>query len=99
MAGAALQEIREEFQQEFDRKKEQIVLESEQRGEKKGELKNSREMLLEAVGEKFGLVSPDLVRRINSIESHETLKMLFKQTFRVKSLEEFKEQVYRATDN
>ncbi|MDZ7759110.1 MAG: Rpn family recombination-promoting nuclease/putative transposase [Desulfovermiculus sp.] len=91
MAGAALQEIREELQQDFDRK----AIEYEQRGE----LKKSREMLLEAVSEKFGTVSPDLVRRINSIESHENLKMLFKQTFRVDSLEEFKEQVNRATDN
>jgi len=64
-----------------------------------GKLENSREMLLEAISEKFGTISADLVRRINSVESHETLKMLFKQTFRVESLEEFKEQVHRATDN
>ncbi len=64
-----------------------------------GKLENSREMLLEAISEKFGTISADLVRRINFIESHETLKMLFKQTFRMDSLEEFKEQVHRATDN
>jgi hypothetical protein len=91
MAGAALQEIREELQHDFDRKKEQLAVEVE--------IKNSKEMLLEAISEKFGAVSPDLVRRINSIDSHETLKMLFKQTFRVDSQEEFKEQVLRATDN
>jgi predicted transposase/invertase (TIGR01784 family) len=95
MAGAALQEIREELQHDFDRKAEEY----EQRGEQRGELKKSREMLLEAISEKFGTISADLVRRINSVESHETLKMLFKQTFRVDSLEEFKEQVHRATDN
>ena len=71
----------------------------EKRGEQRGKLENSREMLLEAVSERFGMVSSDLVRRINSIESHETLKMLFKQTFRMESLDEFKEQVHRATDN
>jgi hypothetical protein len=95
MAGAALQEIREELQQDFDRKAEEF----EQRGEQRGKLENSQEMLLEAVSEKFGLVSPDLVRRIKSIDSNETLKMLFKQTFRVDSLDEFQEQVHRATDN
>ncbi len=58
-----------------------------------GKLENSREMLLEAISEKFGTISADLVRRINSVESHETLKMLFKQTFRADLLEEFKEQV------
>ena len=73
--------------------------EGEQQGISLGELKKSREMLLEAISERFGAINPDLVRRINSIESHETLKMLFKQTFRVDSLEEFKEQVLRATDN
>mgnify|MGYP006302193623 FL=1 len=73
--------------------------EGEQQGISLGELKNSKEMLLEAISEKFGAVSPDLVRRVNSIDSHETLKMLFKQTFRVDSLEEFKAQVLRVTDN
>ena len=71
----------------------------EQRGEQRGKLENSREMFLEAISEKFGTISSDLIRRINSIESHETLKMLFKQTFRVDSLDEFQEQVHRATDN
>ncbi len=52
-------------------------------GEQKGKLEISREMLLEAISEKFGTVSPDLVRRINSIESHETLKMLFKQILKI----------------
>ena len=68
-------------------------------GEQRGELKNSKEMLLEAISERFGAVSPDLIRRIKSINSHESLKMLFKQIFRVNSLDEFKEQVMRATDN
>ncbi|KXB09352.1 hypothetical protein AKJ60_00445 [candidate division MSBL1 archaeon SCGC-AAA385M11] len=91
MAGAALQEIREELQQDFDRK----AMEYEQRGE----LKKSREMLLEAISEKFGAVSSDLIRRIKSINSHESLNMLFKQIFRLNSLDKFKEQVMRATDN
>jgi hypothetical protein len=91
MAGAALQEIREELQHDFDRKKEQLAVEVE--------IKNSKEMLLEAINEKFGAVSPDLVRRISFIDSHETLKMFFKQTFRVDSLDDFQEQVHRATDN
>jgi hypothetical protein len=73
--------------------------EGEQQGISLGELKTSKEMLLEAISEKFGAVSSDLVRRVNSIDSHETLKMLFKQTFRVDSLEEFKAQVLRVTDN
>ena len=71
----------------------------EQRGEQRGKLENSREMLLEAISEKFGTISSELIRRISSVESHETLKMLFKQTFRVDSLEEFQAQVHRAIDN
>jgi hypothetical protein len=78
---------------------DQWMEQGERSGFIKGEIKNAQEMLLEAISEKFGAVSPDLIRRVNSIDSHETLKMLFKQTFRVDSLEEFKEQVHRATDN
>ena len=74
-------------------------LRGEQRGELRGKLENSQEMLLEAISEKFGTIGSDLIRKISSIESHETLRMLFKQTFRVDSLEEFKEHIYRATDN
>jgi len=71
----------------------------EQRGEQRGELKKSKEMLLEAISERFGTIDAELIRRISSIESHESLKMLFKQTFRVDSLDAFKEHVSRATDN
>jgi hypothetical protein len=39
------------------------------------------------------------VSRLNSIQSPDTLKMLFKQSLRVSSLEEFEEQVFKATDN
>jgi len=64
-----------------------------------GELKNAQEMLLEALSEKFGTVDFSTVNRIKTIDSRTTLKMLFKQSFRVETLEDFKEQLQMATDN
>ena len=64
-----------------------------------GELKNAQEMLLEALSEKFGTVDFSTVNRIKTIDSRTTLKMLFKQSFRVETLEDFKEQIQKATDN
>ena len=64
-----------------------------------GELKNAQEMLLEALSEKFGTVDFSTVNRIKTIDSRITLKMLFKQSFRVETLEDFKEQIQKATDN
>jgi hypothetical protein len=79
------------------------VLEGEQKGEQRGILKgkveNAREMLFDALIEKFGAIRSSLVSRLNSIQSPDTLKMLFKQSLRVSTLEEFEEQVFKATDN
>jgi hypothetical protein len=68
-------------------------------GEQKGKVENAREMLFDALIEKFGAIRSSLVSRLNSIQSPDTLKMLFKQSLRVSSLEEFEEQVFKATDN
>jgi hypothetical protein len=68
-------------------------------GEQKGKVENAREMLFDALIEKFGAIRSSLVSRLNSIQSPDTLKMLFKQSLRVKTLEEFEEQVFKATDN
>jgi hypothetical protein len=79
------------------------VLVGEQKGRLEGRLEgkveNAREMLFDALIEKFGAIRSSLVSRLNSIQSPDTLKMLFKQSLRVSSLEEFEEQVFKATDN
>lgn len=63
----------------------------------KGKLEAAQEMVVEATGERFGAVSPALIGQIKSIQSHETLKLLFRQCFRADSLGEFAEQLHRAT--
>jgi predicted transposase/invertase (TIGR01784 family) len=75
------------------------VLEGEQQGILKGECKAAQDMLFDALVEKFGTIRSSLVSRLNSIQSPDTLKMLFKQSLRLSTLEEFEEQVFKATDN
>jgi len=91
MAGAALQEIREELQQDFDRK----AIEYEQRGE----LKKSRDLLLRNINARFGTINRDIIERIKTIQSVEMLDGLFDLSLRASSFEEFKAQVLQATDN
>ena len=68
-------------------------------GEQRGELKKSRDLLLRSVNARFGSINRDIVERIKEIQSVEILDGLFDSSFRVNSLEEFKEQVHQATDN
>ena len=78
---------------------EQRVLSKKNQWISEGELKNTQEMLIEALSEKFGTVGPSIVNRIKTIEYQTTLKILFRQTFRVETLDEFEEQLKKATDN
>jgi len=75
------------------------VLEGKLEGRLEGKVENAREMLFDALIEKFGTIRSSLVSRLNSIQSPDTLKILFKQSLRVNTLEEFEEQVFKATDN
>ena len=67
-------------------------------GAQQGKIEAAQEMLLDALGERFGTINHSLVGKIKDIQSVDTLKMLFKQCFRVDSLEGFEEQVRRATE-
>ena len=91
MAGAALKEIQEEFQHDFDRK----AIEYEQRGE----LKKSRDLLLRNINARFGTINRDIIERIKTIQSVEMLDGLFDLSLWASSFEEFKAQVLQATDN
>ena len=82
-----------EAEQRFLQEKEKLAMEYGQ----KGKLEAAQEMVIEAIGERFGAISPTLIGQIKSIQSHETLKLLFRQCFRADSLEDFAGQVHRAT--
>jgi predicted transposase/invertase (TIGR01784 family) len=89
----------EKVEKAFIQEKAKLAAEYEQRGEKRGKLENAQEMILEALSERYSTVNPVIVKKIKNVQSLETLKMLFKQCFRVDSLEEFKEQLQRATED
>lgn len=67
-----------------------------QQGIQQGMLLNAQEMLIEALSERFGVVSSDLTEQIKSIDSREVLKALLRQALRVKSLDEFQDVLKRA---
>ena len=59
-------------------------------GLQQGLLEEAREMVLEALEERFGLIPPSLVSRIKSIQQREILKSLHRAAIRANNLEEFK---------
>ncbi len=58
-------------------------------GEQIGVIKNSQEMLISAVHNRFGIVKPKLAEKIRKIQSKETLHSLFNKTFVVDDKDEF----------
>lgn len=76
---------------------EQWIREGEQRGEQRGELrgeiKGQQDMLITAVQEKFGTVHPEIVNKIRSIQSKETIQGLFRDVFRLGNFQEFSREL------
>ncbi len=61
-----------------------------QQGIQQGLLEDAKEMVIEALTERFGLVPPVLVAKIKSISEREVLRNLLRLAIKVSSLEEFK---------
>ncbi len=80
------------------RGREEGIILGTQQGTKQGKIEAAQEMLLEALGERFGAVNQSLIEKIKTVQSVETIKMLFRQCFRADSLEGFEEQVRRAIE-
>ena len=80
------------------RGREQGVIIGTQQGVQQGKIENAQEMLLDALGERFGTINRSLIEKVKTVQSVDTLKVLFRQSFRVDSLEAFEEQVRRATE-
>ena len=64
-------------------------LRGELRGEQRGILTGLKEAIFEAILINFEYIRPDMEEKINQIESRQTLKLLLKSLFKVRSLEEF----------
>jgi predicted transposase YdaD len=68
-------------------------LRGELRGEQRGILMGLKEAIFEAILIKFEYIRPDMEKKINQIESRQTLKALHKSLFKVRSLEEFEQVI------
>ncbi len=64
-------------------------------GIQRGLLEEAREMVLEALEERFGLLPRSIISRIKGIEEREILRTLHRLAIRVKDLEEFKSHLDR----
>ena len=64
-----------------------------QQGIQQGLLLEAQEMLLDALEERFGIISRSIAKKIKEIDSREVVKSLFKVAMRVNSLEEFENKL------
>jgi hypothetical protein len=62
----------------------------------KGLIEEAREMVLEALKEKFGIVPNDMIQQVHAISLREHLKELLRQAIRCPDLESFKEMLSKA---
>ncbi len=65
-----------------------------EKGFEEGRIEGVKDMLLDALKEKFGLVPPYLSEKIGKIDDQDALKSIFKQVFKCSDLEEF-EKVFK----
>jgi len=67
-------------------------------GRQQGMLIDAREMLVEVLNERFGTISANLSKQLESIDSRESLKALLRQSLKIKSLKEFEDRVMAMMD-
>jgi hypothetical protein len=60
-----------------------------EKGMEEGKIQTSREMLLDAMFEKFDDMPPRVTEKIRHIQNHDTLKFLFRQVFRCEDMKAF----------
>jgi flagellar biosynthesis/type III secretory pathway protein FliH len=77
------------MQQGIQKGIEQGIQKGMKQGMQQGMLAEAREMVLEALGERFGVIPADLEKRILAMDSRRQLKELLRQALRVQSLDEF----------
>ena len=67
-----------------------------QQGMRTGSLEEAREMVLEAVGARFGVVPEDVASRVKEIQARETLRSLLRQAIARETLEDFRKALDEA---
>ncbi len=68
-------------------------------GEQKGKTEKAIDSVIKAANSRLGILHPEIVNRIKSIQSLETLDALFDLSLRAESIELFTDQVRKITDN
>jgi predicted transposase YdaD len=66
-------------------------------GHQKGLMEDAREMLLEVLEERFGIVPNDLMKQIHIVPLRKNLKQLLRQAIRCPNIEGFEEMLSKAT--
>ena len=74
----------------------EIYEEGIEKGIEKGLLQEAREMVIEALEERFGIVSGEIMERVHSIERREVMKELLRHAIRSERVEDFKEMLAKA---
>ena len=69
-----------------------------EKGIEKGSVITAQEMLFELLEENFGIIKQKIVDEIKKIESPAVLRFLFRQSIKVKSIDEFYEVLERVKD-
>jgi predicted transposase YdaD len=67
-----------------------------QKGIQKGVIEDAREMVLEVLDERFGIIPGDMIQQVRVISLREHLKELHRQAIRCSDLESFKEMLSKA---
>ena len=65
-------------------------------GHQKGLIEDAREMVLELLEERFGIVSSEMIEQVRAISLREHLKQLLRQAIRCPDMESFKEMLLKA---
>ena len=68
-----------------------------EQGREEGLLLEAREMVIDAVSERFDVCPPDVISAVNRIEQREILRALLKSAIRAKDIDEFREMLRKAT--
>jgi hypothetical protein len=74
----------------------QVYEEGLEKGLEKGLLEEARDMVIEALGERFSIVPGEVIDTVRSIGRREVLKDLHRLAIRSRHIEEFKEMLARA---
>ena len=64
-----------------------------EKGMEKGMIKKAKQVIIEVLQERFGVVDREIQKKVTEINSHEILSELFRKSLRVSSLEEFQEEL------